>query len=238
MTGDLRDTRSARAWAWGVHILTAMGGVVGLLTIIAVSQHNWLLAMLGMAVVAAIDSVDGTLARAFRVKERVPQIDGALLDNMVDYFTYVIVPAYFFYEAALAPPVAAIGIAVAVVFASAYQFSQADAKTEDCFFKGFPSYWNVVVLYLFLLGWPAWLNAIVMFAFAAGVFVPIKYVYPSRTRFMMPVSVVLTIGWAALLLFVIARYPEPQPVLLHASLLYPAYYLGLSFYLTSRKGAA
>ena len=189
-----------------------------------------------MIVAIVIDSVDGTLARLCNVKRVLPQFDGTLLDNIIDYFTYVIVPAFFLYESGLVPPNWGLPAALMMTVVSAYQFCQADAKTNDCFFKGFPSYWNVVVFYLFMMSLGGWFNLIVVAALAVAVFVPVKYVYPSRTVQLRFLTLTLTTLWGALLLLVLARYPDNHSVPLYVSLLYVAYYAALSLYLTLSGG--
>jgi phosphatidylcholine synthase len=128
--------------AWLTHLVTASSAVWGLLAILAITNAQWVQAFWFMAAAVLIDSFDGTLARRVDVKNVLPQIDGALLDNIVDYLNYVFVPVFFIYWADLLPPQLAVVGATLMLLSSAYQFSQADAKTDDHFFKGFPSYWS------------------------------------------------------------------------------------------------
>lgn len=218
--------------AWGVHLLTAMGAVVGLMALIAIAHDKWQLAFGWMAVTLFIDSVDGTLARVCRVQRILPQIDGALLDNIVDYFTYVIVPAFFIYESDIVPPHWGVPAAIAITLASGYQFCQADAKTDDYFFKGFPSYWNVVVFYLFTLGLGPWPNLAILFILSVAVFVPVKYLYPSRTKTLRTLTLTLTTVWGIMLALAVVRYPEGHGALVRWSLIYIFYYFAMSLYLT------
>lgn len=234
---NLSSIRSNRPvlLAWSVHLFTATGAVWGLLAIIATIQHNWQVAFFWLGAAALVDSLDGALARRFRVKGLTPGFDGALLDNIIDYQTYVIVPALFLYEANLLPPsLILLGIAM-LVLASAFQFCQADAKTEDHAFKGFPSYWNVVVFYLFMLDTDLWFNLAIIALFSFLAFVPIKYVYPSRmTRYQRP-TLILTGVWGGMLLLALLQYPVYHTWLVQASLLYVVYYFGLSLYLVVRN---
>jgi phosphatidylcholine synthase len=224
-----RSPKTLRAWS--VHLFTATGAVWGLMAIIAVIQHQWQAAFFWMGAAVVVDSVDGTLARRFEVKGMLPDFDGALLDNIIDYLTYVLIPALFLYEAGLVPDALALFSAVIMVLTSAYQFCQADAKTEDNFFKGFPSYWNVVVFYLFLLQTGPWINLIVILSCAILVFVPTKYVYPSRMSRFQKLTLVLTVIWAALMLVALWQYPN-MAWLAWASLLYVVYYVAISLYLS------
>lgn len=218
--------------AWGVHLFTASGAVFGLLSIIAITGEQWMQAFLWMALAIAVDSFDGALARRFRVKQVLPNFDGALLDNIVDYLNYVIVPAYFLYAAGLLPQEFAIIGAAVTVLVSAYQFCQEDAKTDDHYFKGFPSYWNIAVFYLFILGLSPWLNLALVIFLSILVFVPIKYIYPSRTETNQRLTIFLGIIWVLSSLAIIVQYPEPHPLVIAISLFYIAYYFALSLHHT------
>lgn len=223
--------------AWLTHLLTASSAVWCLLSIVAITRAQWVESFWWLALAVAIDSFDGIMARRFEVKKVLPQIDGALLDNIVDFITYVFVPAYFLFAAGLLPAQLAIVGAALILLSSAYQFSQSDAKTEDHYFKGFPSYWNVVAAYMFLLSTPAWLNFAFIVLFAVLVFVPIKYIYPSRTNVQPHLVMALSILWGISVLYMLAVYPDyPQWVML-LSLAYVVYYHVLSLYVQFRKKA-
>jgi phosphatidylcholine synthase len=224
-----------RAAAWGVHLFTACGAVVALLALAAVHRGAYAEAFAWLAVALAIDSADGTLARAARVKVVLPTFDGARLDDVIDYLNYTLVPVALIYAAGRLPADLALPVAAAVLLASAYGFAQADAKTTDGYFKGFPSYWNVIVFYLYALDAPGWLCAATLVLFAALVFVPTYYLYPSRAPRLRRTTVGLGIAWAVSCLVILARLDDPPRALVLGSLLYPAYYLGLSGYLTRRR---
>ncbi len=216
--------------AWMTHLVTASSAVWGLLAILAITNEQWVEAFWWMAAAVFIDSFDGILARRVDVKRVLPKIDGALLDNIVDYLNYVFVPAYFLLFSELLPVgLAVIGCAL-ILLSSAYQFSQIDAKTDDHFFKGFPSYWNVVVFYMFLLGSNAWLNFFIVVLFAVLVFVPIKYIYPSRTTVQPKVVMGWGLLWGASCLAMLALYPNVPGWLMAFSLAYVVYYHAISLY--------
>ena len=221
--------------AWSVHLFTACGAAAGLMALVATTAHDWRIALLWMGVTILVDSFDGTLARMIKVKSVLPNFDGALLDNIVDYFTYVIVPAYFLYEAPIMPHRFAMLAAIVITLASAYQFCQADAKTPDHFFKGFPSYWNVVVFYLFMLEWSPWFNLGTVLVLALGVFLPIKYLYPSRTKTLRPLTWMLSGIWCVLVCVVLIRYDDETRWLLHLSFVYIIYYMAVSLYLNIHR---
>jgi phosphatidylcholine synthase len=217
--------------AWLVHLYTALGAVVGFLTILAIEQASFRQALLLMALAVIIDATDGTFARAARVTEIIPWFDGALLDEIVDYLNYVIVPALFLLRGNLLPPQDALWLALLPLITSAYGFCQRDAKTADYFFLGFPSYWNIVAFYLYALQTPPWVNAFLILALSILVFVPIKYIYPSRSpRFRTPTNILGAL-WGAALLYAIYRLEDPPRLLVLVSLLFPAYYTALSLWL-------
>ncbi len=188
-----------------------------------------------MAAATFIDSTDGWLARLARVRERTPRFDGARLDDIVDYLTFVFLPVFLLVEMDLLPPAAELPVAAAVLLASAYGFGNSDAKTDDSFFTGFPSYWNIVALYLVALGARPTANALILLAFVALVFVRTGYVYPSRTPVLRRLTIALGSIWALLALVITWQLPAPPKPLVLVSLFFPIYYLLLSFYLQSRR---
>lgn len=222
-----------RAAAWGVHLLTASSAPAGVLAILATIRGDVRTAFAWMAYTIAVDAIDGTLARAVGVKTVLPSVDGARLDDVVDYFTWVVVPAVFAIDRGLLPPAVAVPVAAAMLVASAYGFAQTDAKTADHYFTGFPSYWNIVVFYLYALGWSPAANAVVLLGFSVLVFVPIRYVYPSRTPRWRALTNGLGIAWGVALIAAVAL-PAPPRRLVEASLAYPVYYLLLSLALQRR----
>jgi phosphatidylcholine synthase len=203
-----------------------------LLTLLAITNGAWTLAFAWMSVAILVDSIDGLLARRVRVKEVLPEFDGALLDNMLDFLNYVFVPAFFLSQGGLLPePVSLVG-AMLILLASSYQFCQNDAKTEDHYFKGFPSYWNIMVFYLFVLGLNGWINFTIVVLLSLLVFVPIKYLYPSRTSFHQKLTLALSGLWAIANVIILLTYPSHAPWLVWFSLLFAVYYTGMSLVAT------
>ena len=223
------------AAAWLVHLFTASGVVLAFLAARDVIDHEYRRAFFWLYLQIAIDSVDGVLARAARVSTRIPWFNGAKLDDIVDFLTYVFVPALFVWRSLLVPDAWAVPVAAAMLISSAYGFNRDDAKTSDHFFTGFPSYWNIVVFYLFIAGLPSRMNAYVLLLLAALVFVPIRYVYPSRTPVLQRTTVVLGVIWAAIMLLMLRDYPAVSRRLFLLSLVFPAYYAGLSLWLFAGK---
>jgi phosphatidylcholine synthase len=164
------------------------------------------------------------------VHDRIPIFDGALLDNIVDYLNYVAVPLFLMLRAGLLPRTTVGFFAASLaMLASAYGFSRIDAKTDDHYFRGFPSYWNLVALYLFCLGYTPLVNTIITVVLGLMVFVPVKYIYPSRTEPMRPVTLIFAALWAPATLALIPALPSPNPILLYTSLAFVVYYFVMSF---------
>ena len=220
---------------WLAHAFTASGVVLAFLATRAVFEHDYRTAFFWLSVQIAVDAVDGVFARAARVSERVPWFNGAKLDDIIDYLTYVFVPALIVWRAILVPDAWTVPVASAMLLSSAFGFNREDAKTEDHFFTGFPSYWNIVVFYLLVAGMPPAVNAAILIALAVMVFVPIRYIYPSRTPIWQLPTNVLGVVWGALMLVMLWQYPASSRTVLIASLIFPVYYVGLSLWLEARR---
>lgn len=224
--------------AWAVHAYTASGALMALAGVAAAAAGDVRAAFIWMFAATFVDGTDGVLARAARVKERTPAFDGARLDDIVDYLTFVFLPAYLLFANGYLPVELRWPVTAAMLLSSAYGFASLDAKTSDHFFTGFPSYWNIVALYLVAAGLSPWINAAVLLAFAVLVFVRIRYVYPSRTPALQRTTLALMLVWAVLLLLLILWLPAPPRWLLLASLVFPVYYAALSFTLHARRSRA
>lgn len=225
--------------AWAVHIFTASAALIGILTIHMIYKGNYVAAIWLMGLAVFIDAADGSLARWVKVKQVLPHIDGTLLDNIVDFLNYVITPCVFLFEKQdMLPSSVELIIIAFITLTSAYQFCQADAKTPDHFFKGFPCYWNIVVFYMFILNSSAQTNAIVLLVLSALIFVPVKYVYPSRLDYLTESALLKVIyhlcsaiyGISSIMILI--YYPEPATLWLGISFAYILLYLSLSFYRT------
>lgn len=220
---------SGRVLSWGVHLLTASGAVLGVFALVCIADGRLGQAALMMLGALVIDAVDGTLARAARVSEFVPQIDGRRLDDIVDFLNFVIVPMLFLWSAG---NVSHPGWLAAPVTASAVGFARVDAKTKDDFFLGFPSYWNILALYFWVLEIDPVVGTSVLVALSLAVFAPLKFLYPSKVD-PMGLRVALGLGgvlWTAALVFCVVDPEAASATHLHElSLAYPAWYLYLSF---------
>ena len=220
---------------WIAHLYTAIGGVIALLATAVTFSHNFRAAFLYLVAATFVDATDGVLARTLRVKELLPHFDGALLDNIVDFLTYVYVPALIVWQADLVP--SPFPVCAAMIVSSLYGFSRTDAKGEgaDYHFVGFPSYWNIVVIYLYMLQWSQRTNAIVLVFLVVMVFVPIHYLYPSRMRVLRAPTLVLGTMWAVLFAWMLWRLPAVDGPWTAISLIFPAYYVVLSLWLQFRR---
>ena len=228
--------RSANlVFAWFVHFYTACGVVAAFLATLAVIGGRYREAFVWLAVSTFLDATDGVLARLASVKETLPSFDGARLDDIIDYLTFVFVPVLLLHHAGALPAGWGLAVACAVLLSSAYGFASLDAKTADHFFTGFPSYWNIVALYLFAFRLPPVVNGVVLAVLCALVFVRIGYIYPSRTPTLRGLTVVLGSVWAVMMIAVIALLPAPPRILVTASLFFPIYYAVLSLVLWQRR---
>ncbi|HSL28470.1 MAG TPA: CDP-alcohol phosphatidyltransferase family protein [Anaerolineales bacterium] len=219
--------------AWSVHLLTATGAVWGFLTLLAIFEQNWRAAIIWMIVAMFVDGFDGMLARWFRVKQYAPGLDGGLLDNIIDYLNYVVVAALILIKApGLLPAGWEMAGAISILLTSAYQFTQIDAKTDEqsFFFKGFPSVWNFLVIYLMLLGLNPWVNLVLVLICNILVFVPVKYIYPTRNSRLRRLTLVLTYLYGAIGVWALMQYPSVPQWVVWISLVYVGYYALLSFF--------
>lgn len=215
-----------------VHAYTASTLIFVTLAAQWIVEGHYRLALLAMAVTILIDATDGTLARKYRVEEFAARIDGSTLDNIVDFLSYVFLPMLFILQTRLLLEPLTLFITF-VMFASAFGFSRTTAKLADKgFFVGFPSYWNIVVFYLFLLRTPALFNTVLVVALALLVFVPVRFLYVSRLRVSRYLHFGLSSVWGVACLWALALGPgAARDTLLYISLVYPAFYTGHSLLL-------
>jgi phosphatidylcholine synthase len=222
--------------SWLVHAYTASGLVLAFLTVVAVTEGDTVRALWLFLAAMVVDGTDGMLARWVQVKRHVPWFDGALLDNIVDYITYAFMPMVLLWSAGyLGEGTSATVLAVIPLLASAYQFCRVDAKTDDHLFLGFPSYWNIVAFYVVVLDLRPTAVAVTLLVCAVLVFVPIGYVYPSRTTTLKTPTLVLTALWLASYAVLLTQLPDPDALWLTISGAYVVYYVVLSLYLTTGR---
>lgn len=221
--------------AWLVHLYTASGAVLSAWAILAIFAGDFRLAWLLIFATIFIDSTDGVLARRAAVKEVLPDFDGRRLDDIVDYLSWVFVPIVLLIEAQMLPAWAA----VAPLLASGYGFAQADAKTPDNYFLGFPSYWSLVAFILFEFAAPQWVVTPLILLLSVMVFVPVRYPYPTRMRSLRALTIGLGVPWAIIGIVLALLLPARPLWLALLFCYYPAYYALLTLYLAwgRRRGA-
>ena len=232
--------------AWCVHFYTALGlaaaGGIAVAILIG-TPASFRLAFALMLLATVIDATDGTLARYFRVKEVLPGFDGRRLDDLIDFHTYSSLPLLLIWQARLLPE-GHDGWLLVALLASAYGFCQVHAKTDDGYFLGFPSYWNVIAFYLYVIQPPGWVAVGVVIFFALLTFVPARYLYPTHRGRLNRWTNQLGAVWCILLIWVVVRLPAERiddqtadattRLLAWFSFLFPVYYLLVSWYISLR----
>jgi phosphatidylcholine synthase len=236
-----RRRRLKKVLAWCVHAYTALGliAAAGIAVLLARNEPDafrWSFVL--MAIATFIDATDGTLARAIRIKEVLPGFDGRRLDDLVDFLTYTFLPLFLLWRADI--PAGWTGILLIPLLASAYGFCQVSIKTDDGYFLGFPSYWNLVAFYLYVLQpIPTAITIGLLVSFALLTFVPTRYLYPSQRGRLNRITNFLAIGWAALVIWILIELPVDGTdsrirALAICSLFFPLYYLAASWIVSAR----
>ncbi|MCF6315170.1 MAG: CDP-alcohol phosphatidyltransferase family protein [Marinosulfonomonas sp.] len=186
---------TARLRAISVHLFTATGAVLAMLAMLAAVDEKWDMMFLWLVVAFFVDGIDGPLARKFEVKTYAPQIDGALLDLIIDYLTYVFIPAFALFKSGLLPNWTGWIVIIVITFASALYFADTRMKTKDNSFSGFPGCWNMVVLVLFALQPNYWLMLTLILGLSITMFTPLKFVHPVRTERWRSVTLPMALAW-------------------------------------------
>lgn len=186
-----------------VHLFTATGAVFAMLAMLAAVDGDWDIMFVWLVVAFAVDGVDGPLARKYNVKQNAAEFDGELLDLIIDYLTYVFIPAFALFKSGLLPGWTGWFAIIVITFASAMYFADTRMKTKDNSFSGFPGCWNMLVLVLFALSPDFWVILILVTVLAAAMFMPLKFIHPGRTvrwrNVSLPIALAWTLfaGWAA-----------------------------------------
>jgi phosphatidylcholine synthase len=200
-----------RALAFLAHILTACGAALALLALIAATRGAWPLMFILLGGALVVDAVDGPLARRFKVAERLPRWSGDMLDLVVDFVTYVFVPAYAVAAAGLMPEPWSILAGAAIAVTGALYFADRNMKTADNYFRGFPAVWNLIAFYLLLLRPAPWIAGVAVALFAVLTFVPVRFVHPLRVRRLRPVTIALLLLWSVLAVAAVWQGLAPAP---------------------------
>lgn len=197
--------------AFAVHVFTASGAALGLLALIFATNGHWAAMFFSLGLALVVDGIDGPLARAFNVTTVLPRWNGEGLDFVVDYVTYVFVPAYAIAASGLLPDGLAVLAGVIVVVTGALYFADRNMKTSDNYFRGFPAVWNLAAFYLYVLTPPPWIAAVAIVALAVLTFVPLRFVHPLRVRRLRLLNVALMAAWAVLAFVAVIANLEPGP---------------------------
>jgi phosphatidylcholine synthase len=217
----------AHVRAFAVHIFTATGAALALGALIYAVRGQWAAMFLCLGIALIVDGVDGTLARAVKVAEVLPRWSGDVLDLVVDFVTYVFVPAYAIAAGRLVPEVLAVPAAMVVVITGALYFADREMKSADNYFRGFPALWNAAAFYLFMLKLPPWLAAAAVVVLAALSFAPFKFLHPFRVKRLRVVSIAAVLLWAVLAVVAVVRDLEPGPWVAGGLLVIALYFLGV-----------
>ena len=197
--------------AFTIHVFTATGAALALLALILGTGGHWAGMFLCLGLALVVDGLDGPLARTFEVQKLVPRWSGDTLDLVVDFTTYVFVPAYAIAASGLLPQPFAIPAGIVVVISGALYFADREMKTADNYFRGFPAVWNLVAFYLYLLEPPGWLAAIAIVALAGLSFAPVKFLHPLRVQHWRLFNIAILTMWAVLALAAVVQDLAPGP---------------------------
>jgi len=214
---------SGRLRAASIHILTAIGAVLALLALRAAHQADWQMMFVWLGIALIVDAVDGPLARLFDVKAVLPRFSGERLDLIVDYLTYVAIPAFVLTETDLLPEAFRLPAAIGILLSGLFHVSDINSKTEEGFFVGFPAIWNIVLLYLFVLGLPPMVALAVVGGLVLLTFVPILYVHPFRVVRLRILTGLVTLAWMVVAAVAVAN-PLPSALWVQITLLAVAAY--------------
>ena len=219
--------------AFAVHVFTAAGAALALAALIYATRGQWAAMFFCLGIALVIDGVDGTIARRFKVADLLPRWSGDVLDLVVDFATYVFVPAYAIAAGGLLPVALALPAAVIIVVTGALYFADREMKTSDNYFRGFPALWNAAAFYLFLLKPAPWLAAVIVVALAVLTFTPFKFLHPMRVARLRAVNVAAVILWSVLALIAVLSDLDPGPWVAGGLLAIGLYFLGVG--LTERR---
>lgn len=234
--GPVQNRTPVHVMAYGVHVFTALGAALGFLALEAAISGEIVACFGWLGVALFVDAADGPMARRFNVVETASRYDGATLDLVVDFITYVFVPAAILLRPEIMPQPFGLAMGLIITVGSALYFADTQMKTKDWWFLGFPAVWNVVVFYIIVFQPPAWLALFIVIVLTAMMFLPVVFVHPVRVKRWRPLTMAVLFAWSgaaiwAVLVDRLAPGLVPKAVLLAGAL----YFLGLGF-LRDRPG--
>jgi phosphatidylcholine synthase len=225
-----------KSLAWTVHIFTASGLLAGFMAILSIQAKDWKATMFWLFLSLVIDGIDGTFARQFKVKEVLPDMDGRIMDYVIDFATYAIIPAYFFYEADLVPVEWELGLTFIILLVSALYYGKTGMVSDDKYFIGFPVLWNLVIFYMvFVVDFSPLINAFFIVFFAILHFVPIKFAYPSQASRLKGLTRLVSLIFLLAMPTVVYLYPVCPFWLKAIMMLTILYFGGIAIWDTFRK---
>jgi len=222
----MKNFSSNQAKALAVHLFTATGAVFAMLAMLEAIQRDWAMMFVWLIVAFAVDGIDGPLARHYDVKKYAPQFDGVLLDLIIDYLTYVFIPAYALYASGLMDGWSGWVAIIVITFGSALYFCDARMKTKDNSFSGFPGCWNMLVLVLFALTPPWWACLALVAVLTAAMFAPVKFIHPVRTSRWRALSLPMALGWTVFAGFAAWESFEPAAAVFWGLMVTSVYLMG------------
>jgi len=222
-----------KSFAWLVHIFTASGLVAGFMAILAINENEWRTAMLWLIVAFIIDAVDGTFARIVKVDEALPNIKGNMIDTVVDFVNYAVIPAYFLYRYDAFPEHLSIPAVAVILIVSAIYYGKEGMIYKDMYFVGFPVLWNIIAFYIiFVLNAGEKFNFFFIVLFGILHFVPVKFAYPSRHSRFQKLDLLFALVFGATMLFAVYFYPEKKFYLSINAYICAVYFLGMAVFNT------
>jgi len=230
---------TARAFA--VHVFTAAGAALGFAALVAAFERRWTLMFWCLGAALFIDGIDGAFARKLRVADVLPRWSGDVLDLVVDFVTYVFVPAYAITASGLLPPILAVPAGIVIVVTGALYFADRDMKTPDNYFRGFPALWNAVAFYLFVLKPAPWIAAAAIVVLAVLTFVPFKFLHPFRVTRLRAATLVALALWGVLGAAALVYDLDPSPWIAHGLVIIGLYFVAVGLadqWITNDRSAA
>ena len=206
-----RSKKVNRAFAWGAHFITASGLIFGFLGLIALLNGEQSLAFLFMGLALLVDGVDGSFARFVKVEEALPNVDGTTLDNVIDMFNYTILPVLMIYWYSMVPYSLVNITCIMILLVSCYTFSDKKMKTSDYYFSGFSAFWNLLVLFLYILDLGLWFNFVSICFCGVLTFVPVKIIHPLRVKNLRNTSIAFLTVWSFCALFLVLEQEHQSP---------------------------
>ena len=206
-----RSKKVNRAFAWGAHFITASGLIFGFLGLIALLNGEQSLAFLFMGLALLVDGVDGSFARFVKVEEALPNVDGTTLDNVIDMFNYTILPVLMIYWYSMVPYSLVNITCIMILLVSCYTFSDKKMKTSDYYFSGFSAFWNLLVLFLYILDLGLWFNFVSICFCGVLTFIPVKIIHPLRVRNLRNTSIAFLTVWSFCALFLVLEKEHQSP---------------------------